>query len=86
MAELEPVLSGILASAAAGRGAASVGVIDSMGRACGAWTPETTREPAFLAYSITKTFTATLILKLCEEGALALEDRLVNWFPDIAPH
>ncbi len=82
--ELKTVLSGILTSAAAGRGAASVSVIDSVGRACGAWTPETTLEPAFLAYSITKTFTATLILKLCEERTLALEDRLANWFPDIA--
>lgn len=84
MAELKTVLSGILASAAAGRGAASVSVIDSVGGTCGAWVPETTLEPAFLAYSITKTFTATLILKLCEERTLALEDRVAKWFPDIA--
>jgi D-alanyl-D-alanine carboxypeptidase len=84
MAELKAVLSRILTSAAAGRGAASVSVIDSLGRAYGAWVPETTLEPAFLAYSITKTFTAALILKLCEERTLALEDRLASWFPDIA--
>ena len=41
-------------------------------------------EPAFLAYSITKTFTAVLILELCEERRLSLDDRLANWFPHIA--
>jgi len=54
MVELKTVLSGILTSAVAGRGAASVSVIDSVGRTCGAWIPETALEPAFLAYSITK--------------------------------
>ncbi len=32
--------------------------------------------------SITKTFTAVLILKLVEEGTLRLDDPIVNWFPD----
>jgi D-alanyl-D-alanine carboxypeptidase len=48
------------------------------------WLPESDREPAFLAYSITKTFTAVLILTLCEEGQLSLDDRLARWFPRIA--
>ena len=48
------------------------------------WAPESEREPAFLAYSITKTFTAALILTLCEEGRLSLDDRLTKWFPHIA--
>jgi D-alanyl-D-alanine carboxypeptidase len=49
------------------------------------WSPETSRdEPAFLAYSITKTFTAALLLLLGEEGRLSLDDRLVRWFPNIA--
>jgi hypothetical protein len=47
------------------------------------WTPNATDEPAFLAYSITKTFTAALILRLCDEGALALDDRIARWFPSI---
>ncbi|MBD1851844.1 beta-lactamase family protein [Cyanobacteria bacterium FACHB-502] len=41
-------------------------------------------EPTFLAYSITKTFTAALLLLLQEEGRLSLEDPLVRWFPNIA--
>jgi len=46
--------------------------------------PESDLEPAFLAYSITKTFTAALILKVSEEGQLSLDDRLARWFPRIA--
>jgi len=43
------------------------------------WSPEISRdEPAFLAYSITKTFTAALLLLLGEEGRLSLNDRLVR--------
>lgn len=38
----------------------------------------------FLAYSITKTFTASLVLKLCEDGKLSLEDPLAKWFPRIS--
>jgi D-alanyl-D-alanine carboxypeptidase len=46
--------------------------------------PESELEPAFLAYSITKTFTAALLLQLCEEDQLSLDDRLSRWFPRIA--
>lgn len=75
----------MLTAAARGRGVASVAVIERTGakaRAC--WVPESDQEPAFLAYSITKTFTAALILELCEEGQLSLDDRLASWFPHIA--
>lgn len=34
--------------------------------------------------SITKTFTATTVLQLAEEGKLGLEDTLDKWLPDIA--
>jgi len=75
----------VLTAAARGRGVASVAVIQRAGAAAHAsWVPESEQEPAFLAYSITKTFTAALILKLCEEGQLRLDDRLVRWFPRIA--
>lgn len=75
----------VLAAAARGRGVASVAVIRSAGAAAQAsWVPESEQEPAFLAYSITKTFTAALILRLCEAGQLRLDDRLVRWFPRIA--
>jgi D-alanyl-D-alanine carboxypeptidase len=33
--------------------------------------------------SITKTFTATLIMKVLEEGKLQLDDRLSEYYPDI---
>lgn len=32
--------------------------------------------------SVTKTFTAVVVLKLVEEGYLSLEDALVRWYPD----
>lgn len=75
----------MLSAAAKGRGVASVAVIERAGaepQAC--WVPESDEEPAFLAYSITKTITAALILKLFEAGQLRLDDRLVKWFPHIA--
>ena len=78
-------LSEMLAAASRGRGVASVAVIERAGaKAHACWVPESDQEPAFLAYSITKTFTAALILELCEEGQLSLDDRLANWFPRIA--
>jgi CubicO group peptidase (beta-lactamase class C family) len=45
-----------------------------------------TREPVraetlFQAGSITKTFVAALVLKLAEDGVLALDDRLSRWVP-----
>jgi len=77
----------MLAAATSGRGVASLAVVESAGaepRAC--WVPlsESEQEPAFLAYSITKTFTATLILQLCDEARINLDDRLARWFPRIA--
>jgi D-alanyl-D-alanine carboxypeptidase len=78
-------LAEILSTAASGRGVASVAAIKKAGAAPQVyWVPESDVEPAFLAYSITKTFTAVLILGLCEESRLSLDDRLVRWFPRIA--
>lgn len=63
----------VLAAAARGRGVASVAVIQRTGAAAHAsWVPESEQEPAFLAYSITKTFTAALILTLCEAWGLVV--------------
>ena len=36
----------------------------------------------FAAASVTKTFTAALILRLADEGRLRLDDRLSRWLPD----
>jgi D-alanyl-D-alanine carboxypeptidase len=75
----------ILTSAAKARGVASVAVIERAGAEPQSfWVPASDQEPAFLAYSITKTFTATLILALCEKGQLSLDDRLARWFPRIS--
>ncbi len=84
MTDLTP-LAEILTAAVRGRGVASVAVIEKSGAAPRtSWVPESGPEPAFLAYSITKTFMATLILNLCEDGRLGLDDRLDRWFPRIA--
>ena len=74
----------MLTAVVAGRGAASISVIAQSGTEPQTfWVPESKDEPAFLTYSITKTFTATLVVKLCEEGRLSLDDRLARWFPRI---
>lgn len=57
----------MLTAAVKGRGTAGVAVIERAGAEPRTyWVPESDQEPAFLAYSITKTFTAVLILKLTE--------------------
>ena len=51
------------------------------------WTPDSPREPRFLIYSVTKTFTAALTLTLCDAGLLHLDDSIARWFsrvPDAA--
>jgi len=46
-------------------------------RAVGPTTP-------FALGSMTKTFTAALILRLAEDGALGLDDRVIRWLPEYA--
>jgi len=48
-----------------------------------AWTPAGEIEPAFLAYSITKTFTAALFLRWLDEGVVSLDAPLAGWRPDV---
>lgn len=82
--EIKDSLSEVLTADLAASGAASVSVIAQSGTEPQTfWLPESEEEPAFLAYSITKTFTAALVLKLCEEELLSLDDRLARWFPRI---
>jgi D-alanyl-D-alanine carboxypeptidase len=77
-------LSEILTAAAKGRGAASLAVVERAGAEPHAsWVPTTGSEPAFLGFSVSKIFTAVVILGLCEEGRLTLDDRLARWFPRI---
>ena len=48
------------------------------------WLPSAiSKEPTFLAYSITKTVIAVLFVQFTEEGRLDLEDPLARWFPDV---
>ena len=82
---LRSKLRDLLLTAAGERGAASVSVIAQHGaEAESLWLPDSAHEPAFLAYSITKTFTASLVLLLCEQQRLQLDDSLARWFPRIA--
>jgi D-alanyl-D-alanine carboxypeptidase len=82
---VERRLFNILTAATEGRGSAAVAVIDRAGgEPLAVWLPDSADEPVFLAYSITKTFTAALVLLLCDESRLSLDDRLSRWFPGIA--
>ena len=82
MTDLKTHLSEVLSAEARGRGFAGASVVDHPGdEPYAVWVPESSEEPAFLAFSITKTFTATLILQLCEQGALGLDDSVTAWYP-----
>ena len=85
MTALKTRLSEILNRGVGARGVAGLAVAARPGRQPEAiWIPSSSlEEPAFLAYSITKTFTAALFLLLREEGRLNLEDPLARWFPRI---
>src|SRR6476661_7022556 len=87
MAEMIPTrehLRDTLTAAASGRGVASIAVIDPTGASpLAVWTPESAQEPAFLAYSITKTLIAACVVSLAEEGRVTLDDPLARWFPRI---
>lgn len=84
MTDVQATLNQLLTTAAR-RGAVSASVIVHAGaEPQTSGVTESGDEPAFLAYSITKTFIAALVLRLCEEGRMRLEDPLDRWFPRIA--
>jgi D-alanyl-D-alanine carboxypeptidase len=72
--------------AANGRGTAGLAVVGGPGEAPEAvWVPASaSEEPAYLSYSITKMFTAALLLGLCDARRVSLDDRLARWFPGVA--
>ncbi|MEO8180880.1 MAG: serine hydrolase domain-containing protein [Deltaproteobacteria bacterium] len=79
---VDQALRRILEDAVADRGVAGASLVggpNETAESC--WVPSAEVEPAFLAFSITKTFTATCVLQLCEHGQLALDDCLSRWFP-----
>ena len=83
--DLKTRLEEILEALVADRGVAGVAVaVRGEAQPEAVWAPSPDQEePAFLAYSITKTFTAVLFLLLQEEGRLTLDDSLARWFPRI---
>lgn len=85
MAASTQALIEIIEQTIQGRAAAGIAVVSRAGaRAETVWAPASALdEPAYLAYSITKTFTAVLILQLRDEQRLTLDDRLARWFPRI---
>jgi len=84
MIDLAAALAEILDRPVEGRGPAGIAALVAAGAdPVAAWTPTSRGEPAFLAYSITKTFTGALLLLLRDEGRLALDDRLARWLPGI---
>src|SRR6266850_4292618 len=86
MALSKAALFEIIDNAVAGRGTAGIAVISrARARPEAVWLPASaSEEPAYLAYSITKPFTAVLLLQLRDEQRLALDDRLSRWLPGIA--
>ena len=83
---LKATLVEILDQQVEGRGTAGIAVITA-GTAgpVSAWVPgSAAEEPAYLAYSITKTFIAALVLLLRDERRVSLDDRLARWFPALA--
>jgi D-alanyl-D-alanine carboxypeptidase len=86
MTDVKTKLSTILNSMLETPGVVGVAVTAGAGTQPQAvWLPEASHdEPAFLIYSLTKTFTAVLLLLLGEQGRLSLDDRLARWFPSIA--
>lgn len=78
-------LRSLIEEHAASRGVAALAVISGPHRSVQTfWTPDTIpTEPAFLAYSITKSFTAVALLLLQEQGLLNLDAPLADWFPDV---
>ncbi|MEX2603762.1 MAG: serine hydrolase domain-containing protein [Gracilimonas sp.] len=58
---------------------------NAMGKANFSWDIPNTLNTRFRIASITKTFTATLVLYLIEKGELNLEDAITEYLPDYPP-
>src|SRR6266576_1620229 len=86
MMDLKTTLTEIISRPVEGRGAAGIAVVmEATAEPEAVWVPPSTHdEPGYLAFSITKTFTAALLLLLRDEKRLTLDDPLARWFPRIA--
>jgi len=66
-----------------GRGAGGIAVVAGA-QTDAVWHPASFRdEPGYLAYSITKTLIATMMLQFRDAQRLSLDDSLARWFPGI---
>ena len=83
---LKARLAEILEQQVEGRGTAGIAV-KTAGTAgpVTAWVPSSAdEESGYLAYSITKTFIAVLVLLLRDQRRVSLDDRLARWLPGLA--
>ncbi|MEO0644550.1 MAG: serine hydrolase [Cyanobacteria bacterium J06650_10] len=84
--QLEAVLSSKLSVAVPGGAIATTSPLGSWSGAAGQANLETEipviPNDRFEVGSVTKTFTATTLLKLVEAGTLTLDDRLTDWLPE----
>jgi D-alanyl-D-alanine carboxypeptidase len=82
----ETALRRLLEQGVGGRGVVGAAVAVGAGaRPEAVWLPQgLPEEPGFLAYSITKTFVAVLLLQLQGANRVALDTPLARWFPRIA--
>jgi len=56
------------------------------GQATMEWSTPITTDTVFRLGSLTKTFTATAVLLLQQQGKLHLSDAITTYFPDFSPH
>jgi D-alanyl-D-alanine carboxypeptidase len=73
------VIPGVAATVILADGRTWTGVA---GDAVAATRTKVTPQTPFALASVTKTFTAALILRLADEGRLTIDDRLARWLPD----
>lgn len=83
MNERAEALAALLRERAGGRGAAALAVSSARGRWTGSVGLAPGAQPRFLAYSITKSFLAALVLQLRDEGRIALDEPLVCFAPEV---
>ena len=83
MHERADAFAALLRERAAGRGAAALAVSSAAGRWTGSVGLPAPAEPRFLAYSITKSLLAALVLQLRDEGRIALDEPLARFATEV---
>jgi D-alanyl-D-alanine carboxypeptidase len=83
MSERAGALAALLEERVGARGAAALAVSSAEGTERARVGLPAAAEARFLAYSITKSLLAALVLQLCDEGRLSLEDPLARFAPEV---